>query len=241
MGQQARDGMAAVAQWWNDGLASIAQNFAQFWSGVLVSATAKGAELLDFIGGIPGHVRDFFASAGEWLVPAGRNIILGLMSGAGQLLPRIGQFFLDKLPGWIVGPFKAALGIHSPSRVFAGFGENIGQGAINGIASMAPAVRRATEHLASAAVGGFGAPSLVDRMGLEAEARRVQSVVDRVAAAPQSMSLQMDSQVAVEEERRYHAEMLGEVFASRLEGMSIDLDGRTTIGALKQHRAWQGR
>ena len=52
------------------------------------------------------------------------------------------------------------------------------------------------------------------------------------------MSLQMDSQVAVEEERRYHAEMLGEVFASKLEGMSVDLDGRTAIGALKQHRAW---
>ena len=165
-------------------------------------------------------------------------MVQGLLDGAGQLLPRVGQFFLDKLPGWMVGPFKQALGIHSPSRVFAGFGKNIGQGAINGIAAMAPAIRRATGGLASAAVAGFGAPSLVDRMGLEAEARRVQSAMERVAPGRRAMSLQVDSQVAVEEERRYHAEMLGEVFASKLEGMSVNVDGRRTIGALTQNRAW---
>ena len=56
-------------------------------------------------------------------------------------------------------------------------------------------------------------------MGLEAEARRVQSAVERAAPGRRAMSLQVDSQVAVEEERRYHAEMLGEVFASKLEGI----------------------
>ena len=75
-------------------------------------------------------------------------------------------------------------------------------------------------------------------MGLEAEARRVQSAVERAAPGRRAMSLQVDSQVAVEEERRYHAEMLGEVFASKLEGMSVNVDGRRTIGALTQNRAW---
>ena len=65
--------------------------------------------------------------------------------------------------------------------------------------------------------------------------------MERAAPRRRAMSLQVDSQVAVEEERRYHAEMLGEVFASKLEGMSVDLDGRQAIGAFKQHRAWQGR
>ena len=238
MAQQTQDGMAAVAQWWNDGWASITQGFAEFWSGMLANAAAKGAELVAFLATIPGEIGGIFASAGTWLVDAGRNVVQGLLDGAGQLLPQVGQFFLDKLPGWMVGPFKSALGIHSPSRVFAGFGKNIGQGAINGIAAMAPAIRRATGELASAAVAGFGAPSLVDRMGLEAEARRVQSAVDRVAPSRRAMSLQVDSQVAVEEERRYHAEMLGEVFASKLEGMSVNMDGRRTIGALTQNRAW---
>ena len=241
MAQQAQDGMAAVAQWWNDGWASITQGFSEFWSGMLTNAATKGAELIGFLATIPGHVQGIFASAGTWLVGAGRNVVQGLLDGAGQLLPRVGQFFLDKLPGWIVGPFKAALGIHSPSRVFAGFGENIGQGAINGIAAMGPAIRRATGGLADAAAAGFNATSLVDRMGLEAEARRVQSAVERAAPTQRAMSLQMDSQVAVEEERRYHAEMLGEVFASKLEGMSVDVDGRRTIGALTSHRAWPKR
>lgn len=238
MAQQTQDGMAAVVQWWNDGWASITQGFAEFWSGMLANAAAKGAELLAFLATIPGEIGGIFASAGTWLVDAGRNVVQGLLDGAGQLLPQVGQFFLDKLPGWMVGPFKSALGIHSPSRVFAGFGKNIGQGAINGIAAMAPAIRRATSGLASAAVAGFGAPSLVDRMGLEAEARRVQSAVERAAPGRRAMSLQVDSQVAVEEERRYHAEMLGEVFASKLEGMSVNVDGRRTIGALTQNRAW---
>ncbi|SEC98945.1 hypothetical protein [Arthrobacter woluwensis] len=37
-------------------------------------------------------------------------MIQGLLNGAGSLLSSIGSFFLNQLPGWIVGPFKAALG-----------------------------------------------------------------------------------------------------------------------------------
>lgn len=40
----------------------------------------------------------------------------------------IGSFFLNLLPGWIVGPFKAALGIASPSKVFRGYGRNLVEG-----------------------------------------------------------------------------------------------------------------
>jgi len=35
-----------------------------------------------------------------------------------------------------MGKFKSMLGIHSPSTVFAGYGMNIGQGLINGLADM---------------------------------------------------------------------------------------------------------
>ncbi|WP_074783883.1 hypothetical protein [Arthrobacter woluwensis] len=59
-------------------------------------------------------------------------MIQGLLNGAGSLLSSIGSFFLNQLPGWIVGPFKAALGIHSPSRVFRQFGEFIVQGLAGG-------------------------------------------------------------------------------------------------------------
>ncbi|WP_426466725.1 hypothetical protein, partial [Salmonella enterica] len=53
--------------------------------------------------------------------------------------------------GWIRKPFESALGIHSPSRVFAGYGENIGQGLINGVQSMAGSVKGAAQSLANSA------------------------------------------------------------------------------------------
>ena len=86
-----------------------------------------------FIGGIPGNIIGAFSGAGSWLVSAGRNVVDGLMSGLRSMAGSVGSFFLNLLPGWIVGPFKAALGIHSPSKVFAGFGVNIGEGLIGGL------------------------------------------------------------------------------------------------------------
>ena len=82
---------------------------------------------------------------------AGKNIVQGLLDGIASLAGTVGRFFLSLLPGWIVGPFKAALGIHSPSRVFAGFGVNVGQGLVNGIDSMSDDVAKSALGLATAA------------------------------------------------------------------------------------------
>ena len=118
---------------------------------VIGKVTGKFRELLDFLGSIPGKVGGFFKDAGSWLYNAGKDIIQGLLNGAGSLLSKIGNFFLDKIPGWIKAPFKKALGIESPSKVFAGYGENIGQGLVNGVASMQGAVQGATQDLANSA------------------------------------------------------------------------------------------
>lgn len=78
--------------------------------------------------GLPGTILGFFAGAGQWLWDIGRNLIDGLLNGIKSLGSTIGNFFLDLLPDWIVGPFKAALGIASPSKLFREFGRNIVQG-----------------------------------------------------------------------------------------------------------------
>ena len=70
---------------------------------------------------------------GSLLYNAGRDVIQGFLNGAGSLLATLGTFFLNKLPGFIREPFKKALGIQSPSTVFAGFGKNVVQGLANGI------------------------------------------------------------------------------------------------------------
>ena len=102
-------------------------------SGMSTGLSNGWGAVSSFIGGIPGNIMGAFSGAGSWLFSAGKNVVDGLMRGLKSMAGSVGRFFLDLLPGWIVGPFKAALGIASPSKVFAGFGVNIGQGLIGGL------------------------------------------------------------------------------------------------------------
>lgn len=115
--------------------------------------------VLDFFASIPRKIGEFFAGAVNWLRDAGRNIVQGLMNGLASMASSVGRFFLNLLPGWIVGPFKAALGISSPSRLFESFGRFIPQGLVRGVASGIAAVTSISGAMADAVIGGFGSPS----------------------------------------------------------------------------------
>lgn len=82
---------------------------------------------------IGGSIAGFFKGAGNWLYQHGRDMIQGLINGANSLLSKIAQFMVDKLPKAIQGPFKKALGISSPSKVFKEYGLNTVQGYVQGI------------------------------------------------------------------------------------------------------------
>ncbi len=58
--------------------------------------------------------------------------------------------FGENIKDW----FKSALGIHSPSRVFMGFGDNIGQGASLGILKSLPSMKSAVGKLSGLALAG---------------------------------------------------------------------------------------
>ena len=218
--QQAQDGWAAISQWWSDG-----------WNAVASYTQTKGQEVLDFIGAIPENVRRLFADAGSWLVNSGRNIVQGLLDGAGQLLPQIGQFFLDKLPGWIREPFKAALGIHSPSRVFAGYGENIGEGLALGVESMGSRVRSSTSGLADSALAG--AQALADGVG---SVSTFQSASVAASNAPLYVPADWTERYGGQQQAAYANAT--EAVLDALSQVSVSLDGRSTIGGLTRHRAW---
>lgn len=103
---------------------------------------------MDWISGMAGRIVDKLGDGSKALFDYGKNLVQGLLDGAGSLLSKIGEFFLDKIPGWIKEPFKKAMGIASPSKVMAGFGRNVGQGLVVGINDMAPQVQAATTALA---------------------------------------------------------------------------------------------
>lgn len=90
------------------------------------------------------------------------GLLRGIMSKAGQVISYLGD-----LAGKVSGAFTGALGIHSPSKVFMGYGVNIAQGAALGIQGGIPNIQRVTRSLAVASVAGVSTygPVAMPRQG----------------------------------------------------------------------------
>lgn len=72
-------------------------------------------------------VVSFFKSVPEQMVEIGKNIVMGLWEG----IKAMASWLSDKVKGFVGGVVdgvKGVLGIHSPSRVFAGIGQNMALG-----------------------------------------------------------------------------------------------------------------
>lgn len=61
------------------------------------------------------------------IVSVGKNIVTGLWSGVSSMISWV-KNKISSFVGDIVGGIKSLLGIHSPSRVFAGIGDNMAKG-----------------------------------------------------------------------------------------------------------------
>ena len=120
-----------------------------------------------------GGIRNGFVAAGNWLATtgvalfqtAGRMIMQGLLGG---IDPGIVLAKIKSIGVGAIRMFKSVLGIHSPSRVFAGLGGYMMQGLTNGIAGGEGAPvdrlhglsRRMTAAMAvGATAGAVGAPA----------------------------------------------------------------------------------
>jgi len=122
--------------------------FAGLWQGI------KGT----FAGAV-----SWFAALPTRFAQIGRDMISGLVRGIFSMFGSLKSTIVgvaSSAAGW----FKAKLGIHSPSRVFAGFGTNIVDGLTNGIAAQEgePVKRmdRLSSRLSSAIVTGSALPAL---------------------------------------------------------------------------------
>ena len=82
---------------------------------------------------------------------AGVDIVKGLWHGIESLASKPVEA-IKKIGTDVAGAFKGLLGIHSPSRVFMGFGDNIGHGAALGIEGSMPRVQKAAVGLAGTAL-----------------------------------------------------------------------------------------
>lgn len=157
------------------------------WDWIVDNAGSLLSKFWEWVGGLPGKILEKLGNAKDVLKDYGKNMIQGLLDGAESLVKTIGNWFLDKLPGWIKEPFKKALGINSPSRVFMGYGQNIGEGLIAGIDGMQGQVEKASVGIAAAAdkgeVAGMAVSAVADTSSVGGS---VSALGDAVGAAASS-------------------------------------------------------
>ena len=85
----------------------------------------------------------------------GENILSGIVKGFLENIGTGWKWAWDNLAKPLCDGFCDALGIHSPSTVFAGYGENIVQGLLNGINNLVDKVKQIWENIKNTAVQKF--------------------------------------------------------------------------------------
>ena len=141
----------------------------------LVVSLVKGLaqnlpELLRGVLALVDAIIDSFLDALPDIIEVGKDIVRGVWEGIKSMAAWIGEKISDFFGG-IVDGVKGMLGIHSPSRVFAGIGENmalgLGQGFASEIKSIGAGIQNAIPtpavdaiyNAAAGMVNGFAAAS----------------------------------------------------------------------------------
>lgn len=85
---------------------------------------------------------------------AGKDLMSGLKSGIESMKEKV-KSATKGISNSVISKFKDLMGIHSPSRVFFGFGKNIDQGLINGLRKYSSKVSNATEYVGKKSLKGM--------------------------------------------------------------------------------------
>ncbi|MEV0267723.1 hypothetical protein AB0H43_03025 [Hamadaea sp. NPDC050747] len=140
---------------------------------------------------LPGAMVSALGDTGRLLFGAGANVVSGFIEGikskAGDIIAAVKKYITDKLP-WYV---RDALGIHSPSRVFMGIGEQVAAGMALGIKRGAGKVTKALDALTavpdvsvgadvSATGRGRGAAPLIGSLTLTNDGRSLRDQLEEV-------------------------------------------------------------
>ena len=131
------------------------------WNKIVVAVQTAWNKVIGFFQQAPGRILKALGDVGSMLYNTGKNIVTGLWKGIqdtwGNVMNWIGGLFngfIDKV--------KGLLGIASPSKVFAGIGNNLSKGLQNGILGGVPAVQGAMDKLAGITTGSLNASMTLD-------------------------------------------------------------------------------
>lgn len=109
--------MGAISAYWSGVWNAVKGLVSSAWNGI-TSAVSNGVNnVMNTVRGIGGKIKGAFSGAGNWLLSAGRNIIMGLVNGIKNTIGAAVNAAKNAASN-VVNAAKNALGIHSPSRVF---------------------------------------------------------------------------------------------------------------------------
>lgn len=145
-----------------DGFETLKDRALGFITSLREGISERITAIVDFVRGLPGRIVRGLGNLGSTLVDKGREMIQGFLDGATNLLKNIGRFLLDKIPGWIRTPFEKALGISSPSKVFASIGRDTMEGFRLGIEDEIGTVERLLAGFSTDMSVGMRADALGD-------------------------------------------------------------------------------
>lgn len=171
IGAVLRQGLAALQAVAGLAVDAIKAVFRAGWdalSGIVGSALSSTREaasagigvLLAVIKTVPARIVAALGNLGGLLVDAGRAVVQGLIDGIDSLAGLLARK-VKQIAGAVADAAKSALGIRSPSTVFAEIGGNIAAGMALGLDRSRPGVMRSVTDLVDLTGLRLGGPSFV--------------------------------------------------------------------------------
>lgn len=161
------------------------------------------------------------------LIQAGSDLVGGLVSGLFQAAGSVGAALLD-IAGSAIDGFLDFLGIHSPSRLFAGYGKNLVQGLVRGLDGNSGMFANSLDNLAGMAADFSAEPLTVSPSGaLTAETVTSAPLRPQESAGPALVDLSASS-----------AQLLAKLIA---DGLTVVLPGAALAGSVGAHNVINAR
>jgi phage-related protein len=162
-------------------------------AGFVSRILGMASNTLSTIRQLPGQIRGALGNVGSLLFSAGADIINGLINGIRSKIGSLISAASDAASA-VTGQIKGLLGIHSPSVVMTGIGDDTMQGFINGIEDALPTLKATVTGVAEVlpqttsdinidrfpkSFGGTSAPTVFVTIGNEAVDQFVTTRVEQ--------------------------------------------------------------
>ncbi|MGJ3558818.1 phage tail protein [Streptomyces sp. INA 01156] len=123
-------------------------------SSALSAARTFVSDVVTEVRALPGKARAALSGAKDALVSAGRDLIQGMINGVREMAGNIASAAREVVSN-AVSSAKSALGISSPSKVFAQIGRDTGRGFIEGLTGTVAQIKATAEKVAKSITKAF--------------------------------------------------------------------------------------